>query len=169
MSAYDWSRDFRAVYDQALRRYRAGDRDVQKYFTAEERAFLSSIGCKPAEVYDFAEDEPDLDWETALLITSVRRAHFLFVEGAPTWDFTIGAKEFPARDAEIDGIPWLPRLIMKANAKLRGQLPDELMYCCGGDRAFFKKYDIHPADFLRLAWYAEDDHRKIVEFVKARA
>ncbi len=78
-------------------------------------------------------------------------------------------EEFPAKDAEVDGIPWLPRLIMKARTKLIGQLPKELMYCCGGDRAFFRKCDIHPADFLRVVWDAGDDERKIPAFVKSRA
>jgi len=103
-----------------------------------------------------------------LSITAIRRAHFLFVDGAPSWDYALSVDQFPAKDAEIEGIPWLRRLIAKANARLRGQLPKELMFCCGGDRAFFKKYDIHPADFLRLAWHAGDDHQRIVDFVKSR-
>ena len=169
MSSYNWSHLFRAIYDKAFRQYQQGNRNLDTYFTNDELTFLSSMGCKPIEVYDFAEDYPEIEWETALLITSVRRAHFLFADGAPTWDYTFTMDDFPAKDAQIEGIPWLPRLIMKANAKLRGQLPKEMMYCCGGDRAFFKKYDIHPADFLRLAWYAGDDHMKIVEFVKSCA
>ena len=169
MSNYNWTHSFRTIYEKALNQYQQGNRKPESYFTDDEVAFLAAMGCRPIEVYDLVEDYPGIEWETALLITSVRRAHFLYVEGAPAWEFTISVDKFPSRDAEIEGIPWLPRLIMKANAKLRGQLPKELMYCCSGDRAFFKKYDIHPADFLRLAWYAGDDHRKIVEAVKSCA
>jgi len=169
MSNYNWTHSFRTIYDEALNQYQKGNREPETYCTDDEVAYLAAMGCKPNEVYDFVEDYPDIEWETALLITSVRRSHFLYVDGAPTWDYSVNAEEFPAKDVEIAGIPWLPRLIMKANAKLRGQLPKELMYCCGGDRDFLKKYDIHPADFLRLVWYAGDDHAKIVEVVKTCA
>jgi hypothetical protein len=43
------------------------------------------------------------------------------------------------------------------------------MYSCGGDRAFLKKVDIHPADFLREVWAARDDDRKIIEYVTKQA
>ena len=43
------------------------------------------------------------------------------------------------------------------------------MYCCGGDRAFLKKVNIHPADFLRYVWAAHDDDQKIVGYVVAQA
>lgn len=169
MTNYNWTHVFKIIYEKASKQYQQGNRNPDRYFTDDEVAFLASMGCRPVEVYDFAEDYPEIDWDTALLITSVRRAHFLYVDGAPAWDYVMKVDEFPAKDAEIDGVTWLPRLIAKANAKLRGLMPKELMYCCGGDRAFFKKYDIHPADFLRLAWHAGDDHGRIAEVVKARA
>ena len=34
----------------------------------------------------------------------------------------------------IDGIAWLPRILVKARLKLRGEMPADLMYGCGGDR-----------------------------------
>ena len=64
------------------------------------------------------------------------------------------------------GVAWLPRLIAKARAKLRGEMPGELMYGCGGDRAFLRRVNIHPADFLREVWSARDDDEKIIEYVK---
>ena len=45
-------------------------------------------------------------------------------------------------------------------------MPDELMYGCGGDRAFLKKVQIHPADFLRTVWSARDDDHKIIAYVQ---
>ena len=36
--------------------------------------------------------------------------------------------DFPAKADEVEGIAWLPRLIVKARAKLAGQLPADLMY-----------------------------------------
>jgi len=63
----------------------------------------------------------------------------------------------------------LPRLIEKAKAKLRGEMPPELMYCCGGDRAFLREHGIHPADFLREVWAAGDDTKKILQYVRQNA
>src|SRR5215210_1382035 len=164
--ASDWPNRFKQIYDRALERYRAGNRDAQSYFTSEEASFLASIGARPMEVYDFAEDEEDLPWETALLITSARRDYFLSILHGRASDRRLKVEEFPAKDAELDGIPWLPRLILKAKARLRGELPDELMYCCGGDRKFFRDHDIHPADFLRLTWAVDGDERKLLAYVR---
>jgi hypothetical protein len=169
MSDFTWHHSFKQIYDKALAQYKRRNRNADTFFTPEETSFLASIGCTPIEVYDFAEDHSAIDWETALLITSIRRSYFLFANEPPRANHSLRADQFPAKEAEVDGIPWLPRLIMKANARLRGQLPAELMYCCGGDRAFFRKHHIHPADFLRLAWEAGEDHRKLVDFVKSRA
>ena len=74
----------------------------------------------------------------------------------------------PAKADAIKGIAWLPRLIPKAKAKLRGELPSSLMYCCGGDRRFFSEHDIHPAEFLSLVWRNENNDAAIVDWVAAR-
>ena len=42
------------------------------------------------------------------------------------------------------------------------------MYCCGGDRAFFKKYDIHPAEFLRIVKSSGNNDLRIIEWVEKR-
>jgi hypothetical protein len=68
----------------------------------------------------------------------------------------------------VDGIVWLPRILPKTRAKLRGELPASMMYGCGGDRRFFKENDILPAEFLALVWRAADDDGAIIAWVKAR-
>lgn len=168
MKSYDWVHSFRRLYDKALPLYRSGNRDANRYFTENECRQLASLGCSAAELYDFAEDHPDLDWETALLITAARRDYFLHVQNGRLSKKSLETAGFPAREATLRGIPWLPRIILKAKAKLRGELPAELMYCCSGDRNFLKKYDIHPADFLRLVRDAGDDDEKIAAFVASR-
>jgi hypothetical protein len=75
----------------------------------------------------------------------------------------------PAKTDAIRGIEWLPRIIPKTKAKLRGELPAALMYCCGGDRSFFKTHDIFPAEFLSLVWRHEHDGNAIVEWVLRRS
>ena len=77
--------------------------------------------------------------------------------------------ELPAKTAEVDGIAWLPRLIEKARIKLRGEMDPNLMYGCGGDRPFLRKYKMTLAEFLQLVWDKGDDDRGIVEAVKAAA
>ena len=75
----------------------------------------------------------------------------------------------PSKDATVDGIGWLPRLIPKAEAKLRGEMPPELMYGCGGDRKFFKTHQVDPAEFLRKVWSANGNQAEIVSWVKAKS
>ena len=56
MSDNDWSDQFRAVFADGVKRYRAGQREVASFFTDEESAFLTSIGCTAEELFDFVED-----------------------------------------------------------------------------------------------------------------
>lgn len=167
-----WPADFRRCYDKAVNLYRAGHREPARYFNAEESAFLASIGCAAQELYDFAEDwcaSQEPSFEAALRITAARRDYFLAIqEGRPSAR-VLPVDEFPTKEAELAGFAWLPRIIVKARAKLRGELPAELMYCCGGDRAFLRSIHVHPADFLRVVWDAGDDEGKIVDYVTRHA
>lgn len=169
---YDWVETFRQCYDKAVAENGKGNRQAAKYFNAEETAFLASIGCKAQELYDFAEDwcagqEPS--FATVVLITSVRRDFFHVVQKGQPSRRTVSMADLPAKDAEVAGFVWLPRIIAKARAKLHGEMSPDFMYSCGGDRAFLKKVDIHPADFLREVWAARDDDRKIIEYVTKQA
>jgi hypothetical protein len=171
MSTYDWPEQFKAVYDAALARYSGGERSPQKLFSKSDLAFLASIGCTAQELFDFIDDgvrygEPS--FETTLLTTAVRRDYFLLVQnGIPTGKI-VSIDDLPAKRDEVDGIPWLPRLIVKARAKLRGEMPDELMYGCGGDRPFLRSMNVELAEFLRWVWICGDDDRRIVDYVKKR-
>jgi hypothetical protein len=42
------------------------------------------------------------------------------------------------------------------------------MYCCGGDREFFKSSNIHPAEFLSIVFFFGDDDSEIIEWVVKR-
>lgn len=163
---YGWQQRLRELYDKAQVKYRNENRKVETMFTPREVGVLRAFGAKPMELYDYAEDSSDLDWETALLITAARRDYFLHEQKGIWSEKTIKIEELPAKDAQLEGIAWLPRIIDKAKARLRGELPNDLMYCCGGDRKFFRAHDLHPADFLRLVWSAKGKQEKIVEYVK---
>ena len=168
MKAYDWTSQIRPLYEKALARYRAGHRDAETLFTAEEQETLQKIGAVPMEFYDYAEDADSLDWETALLILSARRDYFLVVQKGKLSESRLTMADFPAKNAELEGIEWLPRILKKAECRLRGELPRDMMYGCGGDRAFLRKFDIHPADFLREVWAAGGDEKKVLSYIKSR-
>jgi hypothetical protein len=168
MQNYDWPTTFRQIYDRAVDIYRRGNRQAATLFNADEQQFLASIGCKPQELYDFVEDfvrggEPG--FETVLLITAARRDYFLVVQNGKPGSHVIDMDTLPPKDEKLAGVAWLPRIIEKARAKLRGEMPDELMYGCGGDRPFLKSVNVEPADFLRFVWSAREDDQKIVDYV----
>jgi hypothetical protein len=164
-----WTKRLRAVYDKAVSLYRAGNRDDATYFTEDEQSFLASVGLRPINVYDYAEDfvtsgEPD--WETFLLIAAARRDHFLFEQQGVQNMEEIRADQLPPKRATLEGIPWLPRIIEKAHCFLEGALCHDIMYCCGGDRHFLREHALHPADFLRVVGAAKGDNQKILALVK---
>jgi hypothetical protein len=168
---YDYSKHLHALWDKAARLYREGRRGAGTYFTAAETAFLDSIGLTPQEVYDFAEDyaasgEPD--FATFAAIHDIRRSYFLDVQNGRRSGRQLDPATLPAKDAAVRGIAWLPRLIPKARAKLRGELHPDIMYDCGGDRRFLREHDIHPAEFLRVVWQHENDDAAVLDWVERR-
>jgi len=171
MSEYDWPVEFRKVYEAGTKRYHSGESAPQKLFSKQELEFLASIGCSAQELFDFIDDlaryeEPA--YETILLTTGVRRDYFRLVQNGIPSGKQIDMDKLPEKTKEVDGIAWLPRLIEKARAKLRGEMPPDLMYGCGGDRPFLHEMNVELAEFLRLVWLCGDDDRRIVEYVKKR-
>ena len=169
MTRYNWTDRLRTIHDKAVDLYRGGNRDLDSYFTPEETAWLASVGLRPINHYDWAEDfkgsgEPD--WNTALLIAAARRDYLLVHQKGVTATTVTEAAELPAKTEELDGIPWLPRIIAKATCFLKGGLCHDIMYGCGGDRRFLKEHDIHPADFLRVVWASGGDNRRVLSYVK---
>ncbi len=168
-----WNDTFLALFDRCADRYRAGDTDFENYYSAADLEFLGGIGYQKREFFDFVEDfcedgEPTLT--TALLVAAVRRDYFQTVMHGKPGEKCVCRDDVPAFDEEIDGIAYLPRIIAKGRAKLRGELDPDLMFSCGGDRKFLNNHgDIHPADFLRHLWAAGDDDRKIIDWVKQLA
>jgi len=167
-----WNDTFLELFDRCLAFYKRGVRNYNSYYSDDDLAFLASIGYKPRELFDFVEDfgsrgVPTIS--TALLVAAVRRDYFTVVQGGvPSTAKEVTSSDVPARDENFDGIPYLPRLIAKAEAKLRGELDPDLMFCCGSDRNFLYSYgQIPPADFLRHVWAADGDFDKIAKFVRS--
>lgn len=171
MKHYDFAKKFHALFEQAVARYSSGKRGADKFFSAEELAFLAANGLTAQHLYDYAEDRNnygDPDAGTALAIESVRRDYFLNVQGGRALTIVLDDSTLPPKSAAVNGITWLPRLLPKARAKLRGELPASLMFCCGGDRAFFQEHDIYPAEFLSAIWRHGDDDAAMIDWVARR-
>jgi hypothetical protein len=169
MSA-SWEPPLLALFDRWLARYRAGQTRWESFSDSEDEAFLRSIGYKPRELFDYVEDhanhgEPDAG--TIINIAGVRREYFLNVQGGKPSTNLITPAELPGKGDTLDGIAWLPRLIRKAEGKLRGELDPDIMYGCPGDLAFFESHGLDPVEFLRFVWECEGDRQQIVQHVIA--
>ncbi len=165
-----WNDQFLALFDRCVALYQKGERDYQGYYAADDLAFLESIGCQQREFFDFVEDfcEEGLpSISTALLVAAARRDYFLTLQNRLKSGKILTRDDIPTFGEELDGMAYLPRILAKARAKLRGELDPDLMYGCGGDRRFLLNHgDIHMADFLRHVWAIGDDDQKLAAWVK---
>lgn len=168
-----WNDTFLALFDRCVAIYQGGNRDFETYYTPADLAFLAGIGHQPREFFDFVEDfceDGEPSPSSALLIASVRRDYFLTVQKGTPGGKLLTRDDVPTFGDALEGIPYLPRILAKGRAKLRGELDPDLMFGCGGDRNFLKKHgEIHPADFLRQIWAAGDDDLKLAAWVANHA
>jgi len=172
MTHYSYQDAFKKLYDKSVELYRANNHDKASWFDAQELAFISANGWRIQDFYDYGEDQVhggEPSYEIAQSIEQVRRDYFLHMQEGLASTHRLEADTLPPKKEEVDGIEWLPRIIQKAIGKLKGELCEEIMYCCGGDRYFLKSHDIHPAEFLRVVWSKMDDHDAIVAFIKQRS
>ena len=127
----DWKTHFRAVFDAGVQQRKGGCNEPGAMFESGEVTFLESIGCTAQEMFDFCDDYvgwDDVIYEHVEALQAVRYEHFVNELNSQPANHPMEMDEFPAKDAEVEGIAWLPRLIVKARAKLAGQLPTDLMY-----------------------------------------
>lgn len=172
MKHYEFTERFRALYDKAVGLYAKGQRDAGTYFTADEQSWLFANGMTAQHLYDYAEDQVgagEPGYDRALAIEIVRRDYFINVQGGKLSKTVLDEAKLPQKSDSVKGIEWLPRIIPKALAKLRGELPASLMYCCGGDRRFFKAHDIFPAEFLSVIWRNEGTEAPVIDWVVKRS
>jgi hypothetical protein len=169
MKNYEFPAQFRTLYSLAVKSYANGVRSADQLFTAEDNAWLAANGITPQHMYDYAEDHNnyagDPGFEHALAIEIIRRDYFRNIQHGHGSRTIIDESKLPPKDAKIRGVAWLPRLLPKAKAKLHGELPPSLMYCCGGDRKFFKEHNVLPAEFLSIVWRNETDENAVVDWV----
>jgi len=166
---YNWELQFCELFERAVLDYRNHQTTFDNYHTAEDRDFLASIGYHTRELFDFVEDFVDSNGyslPTVLLIAAVRRQYFLSEQCGEQLERNIDSEQLAPFAEQIDGISYLPRIINKAQGKLKGQLDPDVMYGCGGDRRFLNQYKLHPADFLQLVWQLQGDAKAIAASIK---
>lgn len=168
-----WNDQFLALFDRCVATYQSGNTDFETYYTPDDLAFLASIGYKKREFFDFVEDfceESVPSASTALLIAAARRDYFLTVQKGASSDKVLTRDDVPSFGEELEGLAYFPRILAKAQAKLRGELDPDLMFGCGGDRNFLSKNgDLHPADFLRHVWAEGENPAKLAAWIKSQA
>ena len=171
LNHFTFPETFREHYDHAVAGYRDGVSSPADLYDAAQHTWLAANGLTAQTMFDYAEDDISgglPGFGHALAIETVRRDYFINVQHGVASAQVLAEDSMPTKADAIDGIVWLPRLLPKARAKLCGELPPSLMYCCGGDRHFFRTHDILPAEFLSLVWRHFNDEAAIVEWVKNR-
>jgi len=160
-----WRREFQQLFDSAVQRYQSGVRGASRLFSAKDVEFLASIGARPSEIYDFVEDYSDVgepSFNTIFAITAVRCDYFVNEQQRGLSGYTQSPETFPEGIQTLGGFRWLPRIIAEARAKLKGELPSDLMFGCGADRPFLRQIGIPPEDFLKTVWEVGPDDEAIL-------
>lgn len=164
-----WDHTFLNLFDRCVATFHSGNRNFGSYYSPDDLRFLDAIGYKTREFFDFVEDhcdEGDPSASTSLLVAAVRRDYYLNVQNRSSSERLLTANDIPTFGDALNDIAYLPRILAKGRAKLRGELDPDLMFGCGGDRHFLKKHgQLHPADFLRQVWAARDDDQKLVSWI----
>jgi hypothetical protein len=168
---FNYQKELVQIWEKAVKLYQKGNTEAENFPISDDLPFLNNIGLNKMDIFDYVEDwicEGTPDLATFLLIHDIRRDFFIEEQKGIHSKKKLRSKDLPGKNEEIEGIVWLPRIIPKARAKLRGELPTETMFCCGGDRAFLQKNDIHPVEFLRITQKAGDQDEIIVQWVVQR-
>lgn len=167
-----WREGFQKLFESAIAHYQSGRRGASQIFETEDVDFLASIGANPYEIYDYVEDyceKSEPSFGAILAITAVRYDYYVKEQQRKSTGLIQAAETFPSGTKILAGFPWLPRIIAKARAKLKGELPPELMYSCETDRPFLKKVGIAPGDFLKIVWEARSNSQLIIARVEEAA
>lgn len=167
----EWNDRYMTLFREAAERFLMNPHaSTERFFLPDEAEFLGSIGMKTEEMHHHIADyctlgEPSPS--TALLVAAQRRSFFLTTQRGISGNAAeVKAASLPAETEEFQEIPYLPRLIRKAEATLFGTLDKALHFPDAKDRDFLRTHgSIHPADFLALVSAARGDRQKIVSAV----
>lgn len=169
----EWNDRYMTLFREAAERLLTNPHaTADRLFLPDETEFLSTVGMRAEEMHHHVADyctlgEPSPS--TALLVAAQRRSFFLTTQRGISGNAAeVKASSLPAETEEFQEIPYLPRLIRKAEATLFGTLDKALHFPDTKDRDFLRTHGgIHPADFLALVSAARGDRQKIVSAVLA--
>jgi len=156
------------IWENAVSLYQRGYRETNRFPVENDLPLLAGFGMSKMDVFDYAEDwclHQEPDFITFLLVHYERWNYFTEEQGSIRSTEVLDPSTLPEKTKKAEGVVWLPRIIPKAKAKLRGELPPSVMYGCGGDRLFFKSNKVHPAQFLRIIRRFWDNEQAIINWV----
>jgi hypothetical protein len=156
------------IWQLAVELYQSGHTTAATFPIDEEIPGLENVGLTKMDVFDYAEDwclHQEPDFLTFLLVHYERWKYFTEIQQSVASSDRLDASKLPGKEEATEGIVWLPRILPKARAKLRGELPPEVMYGCGGDRHFFQANHVHPAQFLSVIRELGDNDQAIIDWV----
>ena len=168
----EWNDNFVNLFCDGVERFHHNPNAApDSFFTQDEQIFISSIGSQAREIYGYIAEyamrgipSPS----TVLLITTVRRHYFMTTQrGMMSSTDLVTEADLAGENEVFHDVPYLLRLMQKAEAKLSGRLSPEIMYFDAKDRACLKQCgNIHPADFLNLVWQCRGDKTKVLTAIK---
>ncbi|HQU09575.1 MAG TPA: hypothetical protein PLV25_06410, partial [Opitutales bacterium] len=129
--------------------------DLEDCLEKQMQQFCATLGLSLADLKSFATDyieSQDPDFFTVLLVINWRRAYFLEQQQSQPQVQRIAPSTIPDAQQELGGVVGLARISAKTSAWLKGELPTPLRFLDNEDRNFFKRIDLHPADFIRWIW-----------------
>ncbi|MFI3243187.1 MAG: hypothetical protein R3Y56_02915 [Akkermansia sp.] len=164
----DWNDTFMELFHDAVERYHGNSHvNPLQFFYPSELEFLTSIGYKAQEMFDYIADYAQTGQpspSTTLLIASKRRTYFFTAQRAMnSTSKPTSLSDLPSPEDDFGGYVYMPHIIGKAEAKLRGTLDDGIMYSNARDRQFFEENGgISPADFLGMVNNVRGDRQKLI-------
>jgi len=156
------------IWNNAVSLYQVGNTDADCFPIENDLRLLAEFGMNKMDVFDYAEDwclHQEPDFMTFLLVHYERWNYFTEEQESVPSSQLLDPSSLPEKTDEAKGIVWLPRIIPKAKAKLRGELPTSVMYGCGGDRLFFQTNHVHPSQFLRITRRFWNNEQAIINWV----
>lgn len=161
----DMNNELNQLHDTATANYTAGCRSPVQILGEADLVNLAKNGLSAQFLYDVVDDfarygEPVK--AVFLELAQMRADYFRNVLGSMPAEKNVEEKELPPKSAEFQGVPWLPRIIRKAQCFREGSLCDDIMYGCAGDRAFLKRYNVSLPSFLSLVASTQGDPARIL-------
>jgi hypothetical protein len=156
------------LHDKAAAIYRSGCRQPSQILSAGDLDTLAKFGISAQFLYDAVDDlarygEPN---KAVFVDLGKMRADYFqtTLQGRPP-SRIVQERELPPKSAEFKGVFWLPRIILKAQCFLEGNLCDDIMYGCAGDRSFLKKYNATLPAFLAVVRDTHGDTSQALRFL----